>query len=921
MSQPSTSQQPSLSSSDITPPLILHELDVFLKGASHSDTRTNIKVAKSAIYLLKVLPSSHDAVLEYMFKLFDDAVGSHVLHPEGPHEEEPVIHELLQVFSGFLAQRPKMWAPTLTSWSLGLLGNLSAKYASQDRSGLPQSLHFWTECPPTRALIDLSHACLAAMISANVEPCLATLLETSVQYSPHFDWVVAHLASCFPQTVISRVLAAGLKDFAQGDVKAKVGSVVGILEHLIAHHAATIRDSLVHMFYSSLVEHPSREQLSIIPYILNLAALSPQLAAIIIDEFIKAGSAKVSTCAAASKPGLLTQLQQRWPQWRSAPGTEDLLTLCRNLAADSEPLVRTLLNMATHRTAGSSDAKDQNMFHICFKSMLTCGVCSSGKCCQATGSCRGSLRGACCQETRAGVPPCCSWCVCPADLWPPPPLWMTCWLPASWGVVSESLSKVFSSNGRLLCLQVEMAYTLLTGLAVHRADLPISVISQLLSGPRLEKLFELVRLNPQELCPQQPEVLSELVLQNPAPHTMGLLALACQPEAMGPVAFIKAAQATVRYFFHTIAQPHNQPGRLRQLRTAQKLLAALSQQTAAQQAILRQLLSEALSPQNCKYFGSTVPEAQPASNMSLLRENSNIAISITLPQSHSSVFHAGVIGEGLRHTPSLDPLPEVQVTFNRQVLLDTVQSCCRPSWRFPSDKITAPASSLVSGMKTVSLLLVELISPDVMFNGLPWPDDDFQKVRSQMSHIETELLHFVKSTTLQVLPTQVTIERDLHIKRQFELHPVLWDLLELVAAVPPSLCYCSVLLRAHAALLIQYWGSCQSDTPTAQLTTTCRLLGLLSAGQLLPPPLGQVGPLVSMLTPWELHCVLSDIWQYMRDNVPSPALFRSDTMTRADPTLRCPPHYTQRLRHILLANIQRFGAFYAKLFPITSPAS
>lgn len=28
----------------------------------------------------------------------------------------------------------------------------------------------------------------------------------------------------------------------------------------------------------------------------------------------------------------------------------------------------------------------------------------------------------------------------------------------------------------------------------------------------------------------------------------------------------------------------------------------------------------------------------------------------------------------------------------------------------------------------VSLLLVELVSPDVMYNGLPWPDEEFTKV-------------------------------------------------------------------------------------------------------------------------------------------------------------------------------------------------
>ena len=40
---------------------------------------------------------------------------------------------------------------------------------------------------------------------------MSSLLDTSVRHSPHFDWVVAHLGSCFPHTVTSRVLSLGLR--------------------------------------------------------------------------------------------------------------------------------------------------------------------------------------------------------------------------------------------------------------------------------------------------------------------------------------------------------------------------------------------------------------------------------------------------------------------------------------------------------------------------------------------------------------------------------------------------------------------------------------------------------------------------------------------------------------------------------------
>jgi len=53
----------------------------------------------------------------------------------------------------------------------------------------------------------------------------------------------------------------------------------------------------------------------------------------------------------------------------------------------------------------------------------------------------------------------------------------------------------------------------------------------------------------------------------------------------------------------------------------------------------------------------------------------------------------------------------------------------------------------VEGYSLVSLLLVELVSTDVMYNGLPFPDEEF---------------------------TRVTMERDMLIRRAFINSPVLW---------------------------------------------------------------------------------------------------------------------------------------------------
>lgn len=86
-----------------------------------------------------------------------------------------------------------------------------------------------------------------------------TIADTSVKHSPNFDWVVAHVGSCFPNTVITRVLSCGLKDFCQnksyeqGCNSPKLKSVVCILGHLASSHCGDIGTALLHLFNVSYI--------------------------------------------------------------------------------------------------------------------------------------------------------------------------------------------------------------------------------------------------------------------------------------------------------------------------------------------------------------------------------------------------------------------------------------------------------------------------------------------------------------------------------------------------------------------------------------------------------------------------------------------------------------------------------------------
>lgn len=224
------------------------------------------------------------------------------------------------MLSEFIRLNPRAWAPLVSTWAVDLLGQLSSKHAGRrvapHSSSLNELLQLWMSCAATRSLMEAYSQCLAAMLAWCPDACVDALLDTSVQHSPHFDWVVAHIGSAFPGTIISRVLACGLKDFCSHGAKdqgllvmgldkgsrvPKIGSVVGILGHLAAHHSDSIRKELLRMFQESLspssplsptsssTSWESSPQLrrAAVPFLLQLAAMSPNLFGAVSAELVE----------------------------------------------------------------------------------------------------------------------------------------------------------------------------------------------------------------------------------------------------------------------------------------------------------------------------------------------------------------------------------------------------------------------------------------------------------------------------------------------------------------------------------------------------------------------------------------------------------------------------------------------------------
>lgn len=228
-----------------------------------------------------------------------------------------VVREARRALSSLVRSKPAAWAPVVASWAVELLGQLSSRYAGRHGArGLNELLQLWTGCEATRTLLELYGQCFGALLGSCPDACVAALLDTSLQHSPHFDWVVAHVGGAFPGTIISRVLACGLKDYCAhlealgggSGVSApplgpggapKLASVVGILGHLASRHGASIRQELLRLFHASLA--PGGGARGGVGFLLQLALLSPPLLGAVWGELV-----------AALTPPVLAQLHQRF---------------------------------------------------------------------------------------------------------------------------------------------------------------------------------------------------------------------------------------------------------------------------------------------------------------------------------------------------------------------------------------------------------------------------------------------------------------------------------------------------------------------------------------------------------------------------------------------------------------------------------
>ncbi|XP_050676730.1 integrator complex subunit 5 isoform X2 [Leptidea sinapis] len=900
------------------PATLSSDLRSFIYGVSRRTFQNAPDLTKTGINLLKTFPAARDAVLEYFAMVFHDAVNISLNQPDYDTDSASNLTlEAVNMIGPELCAMGETWAPFIAPWCTKLIMDIAT-----DKANLPNSTLQNTE--PVRILLDITTQNLMFLNTDERAKCIDMMLGCRA-----CSWAVGRVGRAQPALVAPRALALGA-DAARP-----------VLAHLGAHPPALlhVRAALLDLFQEAIKEDlKSDKKRDVIPYLLNLASKSDIVLKALIQDIEKTLTDDVmdrlfSLCAAHRHSSawegvgpasvvallvradvhcfmmLLRQAQRNvfcrhlleyllqkleyevmFPE-RSIPllsSTAEeigivrekllegnqleqystariIILVCYNQPSEFVSTLSYLLQYSRNDTtlallvriiSGTitmhtpNDSPDVNIDTDRYQGFINTGV-------------EYALRDA-----------------------------MLC---------DEQIKKCFIDNNvpedqktyvHHYCLNIVKLLRWENSkrvAALRTRSISRAVEANLYrTGAALQQYSSLLRprvpcsmstLPEMDTCHAIAQVLDRVDLsgtKSPPPSVEVIL---------------KIVHAVVQYFFRCLHETDIM-SKLRGVQTASRLLRKLCLHSKLARAVaLRQLLETAMFRED-KIFGSkpVIPNLLATAREwedddLLITMNQKHGPITQLTQSHTSVFHAGIIGKGVRRNSSEDDngIPPI-LTPNNELLMGALMSCMDGN------------NGIVEGATSISLLLVELVSPDVMYNGLPWPDEDF---------------------------TKVSIERELYMRGAAERCSVVRAALRRAAAARPALCVASALLRATAATLLHRLRAhldrhTQSPELVRELSALSELLSTMVLGQLLPHPLCHMLQLAPELTASELVQVLRDcLWNYTRDNVPSPALFPCDAtgLRWRDPsTCKPSPTYTDTLRIILQKKISKLGHMYPIMF-------
>lgn len=869
--------------------LLLNQLDQFLYVASKAVSESggscilsseDVATATTALGLLQTLPAARPAALAYLGHLLGKQVslymrggggasrgeagpngadgtnsngGSNTAATELVQDVEEVLRTLLEAerdcssIHGGLDAGPGMWCELVCSWGVEVLAVWAADL-DQMRGILEEVVGVWLECPAVRTVVGLVAQC----VTRDPQGTVAHVLNTASECTPDLDWLVAHIGASHPGPVLAYLLDPSVQVPLETD---QLNRTTAILNHLALQHSSAVGHALTSLLERAVQGHcwPGAG-----PQLLMLVTRSAPL----LDTL-------TSALPSLLAPNTLNRLSVQVSTWVPTyfHSWTHLQQICVQLLLDcaGPSLLHTLL----HGLAPALDTSPQshNLLPVVKMSLTTLlRSLLTELCCLAyarrVNKPRVALLVSLGQPTSGGAQP-----LAPVLRWAlqcgsspvvravAQLVVMSCsqqQQPSESGLWSYLLH-TFPPGPDLLHIVARLTLAIVREAQVggNALERPLAdVLTK--SGPTLVNAIANVQLLSSghtlraPLCDAVSSLLPNLAqlinLPLAGPSVIKLLAKVSLSQPINLANTSSLAHAVTCHLMTALDSEEVEP-KVVTAGFCGKLLSQLSSSSCGHGLVTRLIVEAVFRPEWARIFGAqAIPRpdygtshisngSRNGLNKQLLNANYTFDSWVKLPQSHTTIFHAGAIGVGgSSRQPTPRELPRDAVTLNCQLLLNTLCSASKHHDHAPL---------------TIALLLVEIISPDIMYNGFPWPDENIK----------------------------FTIERDLTIKKTFEDFPIAWELLEFVASSRPALCYCSVLVRALTASYISIWSTSalgKSTESPKQLRATERLLEIMVIGQFLPHNMHVLPQMISHLAPHEVVAVLQDVWDYMRDNTPSP---------------------------------------------------
>ncbi|KFB53498.1 AGAP003159-PA-like protein [Anopheles sinensis] len=926
----------------------VNSVSLLYKGVPPKDTGA---LVKSALHLLEDLPSTRDAVFEYFTLVFNNAVKGYMLTAEknvsDPSADDDAVHEIHEALELLVTEGPSAWCPLISSWCMQLLGDICKKHGRRRPPDIRGACNLWLGCTTVRYLVSLSALCLEKLNEAEVDGCIGELLTIYGTHSPHFDWVVARLGGCFPLKAISSMLSVGLTRFTgvqaseseveilsylgmahENDLRFAIKSILELDSKgervvpyllLLAKSSETISQALVAVFLelhadnrlSSMVVTPEKWPGNFsLTFALHLAAgqlLKVKKNAIEVTLIVAKLSTQYGWCQELLEM-MFVELEMIVLEKHTSPMLEDIIRDGSRDALWQACISETpYLQQVALRLILLASFKSNSVFHQSIMYLLSAP--------SAPGNASGIKPQLNALVRLLGGP------IGTAEVPRAKPAFETAFekillapgrTVENWTILHNMVTLLRQERAagsplrKVNCIGIvqELLDRLLkiweTFLGQERAHVDESPTVGSTNGtePTTERaqLTKRARNAPTEGSSNGSEngdTTGVKTIHDLIHETVRLIECLDigRTASIGTAETLKLSQLLVKYFFYCLQQSSGPHGVFNESEALDESLDRVylllskhcGHRKAARTAALRELLEGALFMHGALFGSQSETEAYGLDKQDDLLIKLNQKQGIALNASRATVLHAGVIGQG----------PKVPIkraagpgSAMQNQLLNAIVACCQD---------VNDHQATIDGFSYVSLLLVELVSPDVMYNGLPWPEEEF---------------------------TKVTMERDLQIRRTFRHAPILWSILGLVACYRPSLCYCSVLLRALCASALHQWRSKTAETKEGQkadlMYVTTKLLELMALAQLLPPPLSYLHIVLEYLDGPEIAYVLKEcVWNYMKDHVPSPVLFVCDPtgFHWRDPlTSRPPVQYTNALRNTMQKKLTKVGHLYYQMF-------